>query len=126
MFSMFVPPKESRTVQQQANREKNEVPQMENGKWQIQRWMFTATLTVFSKAVCHPLPEGPPFRRRVAENAYTVMLGETRILFSFPAQPALETVGCVALFDAPVTDRRLGALKNATHPTRDINGTALG
>jgi hypothetical protein len=58
---------------------------MENGKWQIQRWMFTATLTVFSKAVCHPLPEGPRFRRRVAENAYTVMGGKTRILFSFLA-----------------------------------------
>jgi len=42
---------------------------MENGKWQIQRWVFSDTLTVFSKAVCHPLPEGPRFRRPVAENA---------------------------------------------------------
>jgi hypothetical protein len=65
---------------------------MENGKWQIQRWMFTATLTVFSKAVCHPLPEGPRFRRRVAENAYTVMPGEKRILF-----PSWQRVGRAVL-----------------------------
>lgn len=31
----------------------------------------------------------------------------------------------MALFDAPVADRRLGALKNAMHPTRDIKSTAL-
>jgi hypothetical protein len=53
------------------------------------------------------------------------MLGEARILFPFPSQPALETAGCVALFDAPVAARRLGVLKNATHPTRDIKGTAF-
>jgi hypothetical protein len=53
------------------------------------------------------------------------MWAKTRILSSFPSHPAPETVGCVALFDAPFADRRPGALKNATHPIRDFKGTPL-
>jgi hypothetical protein len=41
------------------------------------------------------------------------MLGETRILFLFPSQPAPRPVGCVALFDAAVADRRLGCYCNS-------------
>jgi len=58
---------------------------MENDNWK----MANPTLSVqplsryHSKVAGCLLPQGPRFRRRVAENAYPVMRGETGILFSF-------------------------------------------
>jgi hypothetical protein len=52
-------------------------------------------------------------RRGIRSLAWPVMLGETRILFFFPSQPAPRPVGCVALFDAAVADRRLGCYCNS-------------
>jgi hypothetical protein len=60
------------------NRERNQekidqVPQMENGKWQMEngksKVLCSVTGSLCSKAVCRLLPEGPRFRRPVAENA---------------------------------------------------------
>jgi len=51
----------------------DQVPQMENGKWQLENGksnvVCSATGSLFSKAVCCLLPEGPRFRRAAAENA---------------------------------------------------------
>ncbi|PYV37769.1 MAG: hypothetical protein DMG06_27180 [Acidobacteria bacterium] len=69
---------------------------MENDKWKMEigkspplrRWTH----------ISFRLPEGPLFRRPVAEKAYSVICGETGILFSFsqltPLTPTLSPPVC--------------------------------
>ncbi|MCI0623275.1 MAG: hypothetical protein L0387_16725, partial [Acidobacteria bacterium] len=56
---------------------------MENGKWKIRPADSKNCRPHSRQSFVLCCPKGPRFRRSVAENAYTVIHGETRILSSF-------------------------------------------